>query len=451
MYGEDIDLSYRIVLGSYKNYYFPKTRIIHYKGESTKKSSVNYVFVFYNAMIIFAKKHFSSKNARLFSFLINMAIYFRASIALMNRLVKKMIIPILDLAIITAGLFVVGFQYERALEINIPDPLLNTAIPVYAFVWFLTQIFSGGYDKPIKLIKNVIGGIVGTAIILMVYALLPKDVQFSRLIIVIGGAWILFYYIFSRLCLHFILPGYRIGGSKTKRFVIVGDLEEAERVSRLLYQTNSKIQSVEFVSTQETKENKKFVGTFNQLDQVIDIHKIDEVIFCAKNIASRDIISTMLNLEGSKVDFKIAQPETSFLIGSNSIDSNGDLYVMDINRINKPANQRNKRLIDVFVAGMMLILSPLLIWIYANKKKFYSNMFGVLTGRLSLVGYATVHHASNLKLPKIKRGILSSSQMFKNSQQDEDSISRLNLIYAKNHSLLLDLKIILNNLKRLDA
>ncbi|MBK6837941.1 MAG: glycosyltransferase family 2 protein [Bacteroidetes bacterium] len=66
MYGEDIDLSYRITKAGYKNYYFPDARIIHYKGESTKKSSVNYVFVFYNAMIIFAKKHFSKSNASLF-------------------------------------------------------------------------------------------------------------------------------------------------------------------------------------------------------------------------------------------------------------------------------------------------------------------------------------------------------------------------------------------------
>ena len=50
MYGEDIDLSYRITQAGYKNYYFPLTRIIHYKGESTKKSSINYVIVFYKAM-----------------------------------------------------------------------------------------------------------------------------------------------------------------------------------------------------------------------------------------------------------------------------------------------------------------------------------------------------------------------------------------------------------------
>ena len=56
MYGEDIDISYRIKLGGFKNYYFPKTKIIHYKGESTKKTSLNYVFLFYKAMMIFAKK-----------------------------------------------------------------------------------------------------------------------------------------------------------------------------------------------------------------------------------------------------------------------------------------------------------------------------------------------------------------------------------------------------------
>ena len=59
MYGEDIDLSYRIILGGYKNYYFPEARIIHYKGESTKKGSLNYVQTSYNAMIILSEKHFA--------------------------------------------------------------------------------------------------------------------------------------------------------------------------------------------------------------------------------------------------------------------------------------------------------------------------------------------------------------------------------------------------------
>ena len=451
MYGEDIDLSYRIVLGGYKNYYFPDTRIIHYKGESTKKSSVNYVFVFYNAMIIFAKKHFSSKNARIYSFLINLAIYFRASVALLNRAVKRLTIPLLDYAILVAGLFFIAWQYQQMEGILIPQDLLNYGLPIYTLIWFLSQIFTGGYDKPVQLVKNAFGALVGTGIILMIYALLSKEYQFSRLIILVGGIWILVYYILSRLALHFIGgESYRIGGSKNKRFVIVGDLEEVERVSELLRQTKSKVQSVVFLSHTDDKSDDRFVGTLNQLDQVIDIQKIDEVIFCAKNMSAATIISKMSELEGSKLDFKIAQPETSFLIGSNSIDSQGDLYVMDINKINKPANRRNKRVVDVLVSFLFLIACPFICWFFDRKKNFVSNLFAVLTGKLSFVGYAAIHHSSNLKLPKIKRGILPASLMVENSELDDDSISRLNLIYAKNHSYLMDLKLIFKYFKQLD-
>ena len=63
MYGEDIDLSYRIKQSGYRILYYPETQIIHYKGESTKKSSVNYVKVFYNAMIIYVKKHYNGRTA----------------------------------------------------------------------------------------------------------------------------------------------------------------------------------------------------------------------------------------------------------------------------------------------------------------------------------------------------------------------------------------------------
>src|SRR4029079_10135217 len=93
MYGEDIDLSYRIIKAGFKNYYFPKTRIIHYKGESTKKSGVNYVLVFYNAMIILARKHFSKKNAAFFTFLIRAAIYLRATAAIVTRILKQIFLP----------------------------------------------------------------------------------------------------------------------------------------------------------------------------------------------------------------------------------------------------------------------------------------------------------------------------------------------------------------------
>src|SRR6185295_16708164 len=104
MYGEDIDISYRIQKAGFRNYYFPETKIIHYKGESTKKSSVNYVLVFYQAMIIFARKHFSKQNAALFIFIIRFAIYLRAGAAILNRFLKKSFLPLLDFLMIFSGL-----------------------------------------------------------------------------------------------------------------------------------------------------------------------------------------------------------------------------------------------------------------------------------------------------------------------------------------------------------
>lgn len=59
MYGEDIDLSYKVLQAGYSNYYYGKTTVIHYKGESTLKDK-EYAKRFYGAMQIFYKKHFKS-------------------------------------------------------------------------------------------------------------------------------------------------------------------------------------------------------------------------------------------------------------------------------------------------------------------------------------------------------------------------------------------------------
>lgn len=87
MYGEDIDLSYRVLKGGFHNYYFP-AKILHYKGESTQKSSFRYVHVFYEAMLIFFRKHYSGMSW-LLSFPIKLAIYAKAMLALSRMLMDK--------------------------------------------------------------------------------------------------------------------------------------------------------------------------------------------------------------------------------------------------------------------------------------------------------------------------------------------------------------------------
>lgn len=87
MYGEDIDLSYRLLKGGFENWYLPLS-ILHYKGESTHKSSFKYVHVFYQAMFIFFKKHFGHKGVFM-TLPIKIAIYIRAFCALVNMLSEK--------------------------------------------------------------------------------------------------------------------------------------------------------------------------------------------------------------------------------------------------------------------------------------------------------------------------------------------------------------------------
>lgn len=88
MYGEDIDLSYRLLQGGWQNWYLPLD-IVHYKGQSTQKSDFRYVHVFYQAMLIFFRKHYSHLSF-FFSVPVKVAIYFRATLALVDIIRKKL-------------------------------------------------------------------------------------------------------------------------------------------------------------------------------------------------------------------------------------------------------------------------------------------------------------------------------------------------------------------------
>jgi GT2 family glycosyltransferase len=90
MYAEDIDLSYRIQQAGFTNYYYSGSTIIHFKGESTRKGSLNYVLLFYNAMRVFVIKNYKGKSARVFSFFIQIAIVFRGFFSLVNHLILRL-------------------------------------------------------------------------------------------------------------------------------------------------------------------------------------------------------------------------------------------------------------------------------------------------------------------------------------------------------------------------
>ncbi len=445
MYGEDIDLSYRIIKAGYKNYYFPEARIIHYKGESTKKSSINYVFVFYNAMIIFARKHFSTKNARLFSILIHLAIYLRAGIAILTRVLRKLIIPLIDGLIIYLGTLLIVDYWETNVIYTIgghyPPLFLSVILPLYIFVWLFAVFVTGGYDKPVKIRKLITGILTGTVVILVFYALLPIQFRFSRAIILFSGLWAIISMTSLRIILHFAgFKDFRLGYNINKRFIIIGESEESNRVADLLHKTLINPSFIGLVSSDKDKKSTTgFIGTIDQINEIIAIYKIDEIIFCAHDIPAHKIIDIMTELQDTQVDYKIAPPESLSIIGSNSINTTGDLYVIDINSIGKSSNLRNKRLFDLGISLLLLPLSPILMLFTKKPAGFIINIFKVIFGLRTWVGYSVY---KDISLPKIKKGILNPTDVFYAREINSETSSRLNMLYARDYKMGTDLNII---------
>jgi GT2 family glycosyltransferase len=451
MYGEDIDLSYRINKGGYKNIYFPKTRIIHYKGESTKKGSINYVRIFYQAMIIFANKHFTQKNAKLYANIINFAIYFRAAIAIITRFFKRALLPAIDAVLIWLGFYIitpVWEIYKFGDQNYYPDSFIKYAVPAYALVWLITLYMSGGYDKPTRLWKLLRGIMLGSMMILVFYSLLPEAYRYSRALLLLGSAFV-----------FISLPLVRIIGSKLKftnieiynnrkkRIVLVGSKHEISRIESLIDQSgviNPEI--VGYVADNGKIENGFFLGELSQMDEIIKVHKIDEIIFCAKDISSQKIISTMLNLSELKTDYKIATPDGISVIGSNSINTAGDLYSLQINTIVTAQNKRKKRIIDVAVSLFVLLFFPIFMILTKTIWGIIRNALLVLFGFKSWVGYADSENSDDHRIPSIKPGIVSTATPYRKKSLTNDKIARLNLVYAKDYRMNYDLSIILKSI-----
>ncbi|HEY3385487.1 MAG TPA: glycosyltransferase, partial [Saprospiraceae bacterium] len=179
MYGEDIDLSYRITKAGYSIYYFPDTEIIHYKGESTKKSSLNYILTFYQAMLIFTNKHPEFSGQKI---LIKLAIYFHGVLQLIRQNVTRWWPLTLDLAIIT-GAFIVTGKAWAIYKFNTPDyfkpSFYSFNVPLYSILMILSLYLNGTYDKPFNKRSSWIGFFSGVVLILVVYAILPVHLRTS--------------------------------------------------------------------------------------------------------------------------------------------------------------------------------------------------------------------------------------------------------------------------------
>jgi O-antigen biosynthesis protein len=453
MYGEDIDLCYRISKSGYINYYFPDTTIIHYKGESTKKTSINYVFIFYRAMITFAQKHYTQKHAQAFSFLINIAIYIRAGISIIMRLIQKLYMPVMDFVFMYGGMFLVKEYWEhnvKAIEGDyFPIAFMTVNSVVYSLLWVVGLYLAEAYEKPRSFLSILNGILFGSISISVFYAFAPEGYRFSRAVIVLGALSAMFIAYFNRLIVYAIRhKKINLAMELDTKTIIVGNKNEVLRVQDLLIKSKASCEYAGYVSIDAGEEtDDHFLGNVNQLAEIVDLFKVEEIIFCSKDISAQQIIQWMGNIRKPYIQFKIVPEESLFIIGSNSKNAPGDFYTLEINlSLNTPIQLKKKRIFDILVSILLIPISPILL-IFVNKRfNYFSNIFKVLFGEKTWVGYAEFE---NNNLPKIKSGVLTPLDSIGKKNINNVTAQKLNFLYAKDYSIEKDLFILIGGITRL--
>ena len=470
MYGEDIDLSYRLTQGGWKNYYFPGTRIIHYKGESTKRTSVNYVFVFYRAMVIFAQKHFAPGRAGLFSLLINAAIWLRAGAAVAERLAVRAAPLLLDAGLIWGGMYFLKTYWEHNHKFvpgAYPPQYMAEAVPVYIAVWLTSAYLSGGYDQPVRTSRVVRGIFIGTLLISAASNFLDAW-RFSKALIILGGAWAVAALVGRQLVAHFIkYKNLHLSERRQKNIAIVGSGPESRRVRQLLEAAQVSARVIGYVSVGEeaetaspaaAPENNSLIHSFThspgealgelrQLDDIIRLYALNELIFCGKDLPASQIIALMLGLPAEPpVAYKILPEDSQYIIGSSSKDSPGDYYTLDIAlNLYQPQQARAKRLLDLLSSAGLLALSPVLVWFQPQKAGFLRNCGAVLLGRRTWVGLRHLDGPA-----RAVPAVLSPADAAHTAAPlTETTLRRLELLYAKDYEPGTDLSVLWRCWRRL--
>lgn len=467
MYGEDIDLSWRLRLGGWQNVYFPGTRIIHYKGESTKRTTVNYVKVFYRAMVIFARKHFAPRYAATFGLLINLAIWVRAGLAVAKRLAEVLTPVLTDAALIFIGMFLLKDYWEtnhKYVRIPYPPQYLSVAVPAYIAAWLLSVYLSGGYDDAKARTRQVVRGVaVGTILISAVSNFLDAW-RFSKALIMLGGVWSIAALVTRRLVWNLIRTGeVRLDARRARRVGVVGSPVEVDRVQHLLDHARANADVIGAIEPQQLR-NARFeaglprtahlephtssLGRLDQLDDIIGLYQLDEVIFCGRDLPSSSIIEAMVQSHKRPVEYKILPEASEYIIGSSSKNSPGDYYTLNIElNLYQPTQQRNQRLLNVMSSLLLLALSPVLIWFVQNKAGFLKNCFSVLLGQLSWVG---LRHEMAPTPVAGRRAVLSPTDRLPAAAPLDDATRRrLEVLYAKDYSPAVDLEILFRGFRNL--
>lgn len=451
MYGEDIDLSWRLIQGGYDNAYFAGTEILHYKGESTKKGSLNYVKVFYQAMIIFAKRHFGGRNKTGFIFAIRTGVYIRATLAILQRFLKKFGFPILEGGLVYGILFGVQAYWEHYVKYieggEYPAELTQVYLPVYALIFIGLFALSGAYKRPFRLRPLLMAPLWGfLAIATGTYAF-PFVQNFSRAIVGLGAVFTSLLGLGLRGLINWRENGqFFFTEPNRKRVLISGTAEEVDQAVSIIRSELDYPVEILGAACLESPEKTTRLGSPGSLKTLVELFQVDEVLFVNRSTGSKEILQAMRDLQALPIEMKILPPEDSVLIGPQTIITPQVGRGM-AERLRNPEALRQKRTFDIVAGSLLLLTFPLLFWAYKSAGKALVALGKSIAGSNSMVGYA---EGDSDDLPEILPGYLS---LLDRGKQLTDDISRkeVNQLYAREYRWEMDLEILWNGWRKIGS
>jgi GT2 family glycosyltransferase len=439
MYGEDIDLSYRIQKLGYRNYYCAKTTIIHFKGESTKKGSLNYVRMFYLAMIIFVQKHYSGITAKLFRIILKIAIWARAAISILAGVVRKNGLPMIDAVNTLFAVISATWIWNRFVkpETVYQRELLFFAFPAFTLIFLVVAYYAGLYDRQQKKGRLISSTIFSVVVVLALYSLLPEKFRFSRGILLLGSLFSFILIGMNRLLLR------RWGWIEEEEeeklgTVVVGATSEFEEVSGLMQVAEKEERVLGRIALQN--DGQGYLTTLDRLDGYLREVPLREIIFCQGQLSFKDIIERSAGLQHD-LRVRIHARGSGAIIGSDSRRSAGKtLSAEQSYAIATPQEKRFKRLVDVMIALLMFAFFPIHFFFLKEPLGLFSNAWHVLTGRKTWVGYSG---NSMPGMPVLMEGIIGTNALPVNrAHQQEESLIILDQLYARDYTIYRDIHII---------